>query len=606
MKGGARRLGAALLLLAAAALSACAPTQRQLVRAQQLVDAQADHALDCAAADHCAAPSSLRTLAAADGSGNRAVILDLGEDALIARLNLIRAAREHIAIQTYIWAEDDAGNLVLDELLRAARRGVHVQILADQLGSFGDAAALARLARTHVNLELRLYNPTLHNAVTGPFGYVAGGLCCFYRLNQRMHNKLLLVDDAVGITGGRNYQDRYFDWDPEFNYLDRDVLVAGPVAGAMRRSFDQYWRHERSVPLTHLRDVGHQLLQDGPGAAPWQAPPWKHPDRVAHVRALAADPAYIHSHFVARAHELDEAAYFADHPGKTDAAGVEEDRALTARLRQALAHAETEIVLQTPYLVLSSEAQKLFRHLGRERPDLTILVSTSSLAAIDSLAVYAAAHKRVRRHLALYNFNIYEQKPYPLDAPRMIAHYHALGRATRTQPSGPGSGGRRGSVPVTSGGVRISLHAKSAVIDSHLVMIGSHNFDARSDTYNTESGLLVRDPEFARVVRASILASMRPGNAWVIAKRKVDNVGGRINRALAKISAQLPIFDLWPFGYATSWELLPGCSPMLRTDPRFHECYRPVGEFPEVDLPLRTIYTRLFKAFGAAGISGLL
>lgn len=583
-------------------LVACVPSHRQVLRAQQIVSVNIDHAVHCKRADHCATKSGLYDLAtASDDQQNRAVILDLGEDALIARLNLIRAARHSISIQTYIWANDDAGNLMLDALVNAARRGVHVRVLADQLASFNDLEQLASLARTHVNFDLRLYNPTLHEAETGAFGYVVGGLCCFSNLNQRMHNKLLLVDDRIGITGGRNYEDRYFDWDSDFNFLDRDVLVAGPVATEMRDSFLLFWNHPRAVRLTALRDVSARLIQDGPDAAGWQTPHYERPDRVQRVLAEAADPAYIRSHFLLRTYTLDNVQYFADRPGKTDNPSKRE-RELTAHLMNMVSTASQEIVLQTPYLVISDRGQKIFRRLQQERPDVRILISTNSLASTDAFAVYAVAHKYVRRYLAVFNFNIYEQKPHPVDAPRMIAHFNEL-----SGKGGPDSEtrGRYSAVPLTSGGVRVSLHAKSMVVDRQFVMIGSHNFDPRSDDYNTESGIIIHDRDFATVVRASILANIRPGNSWVVAKRQVDGMLGRINRALAKLSARLPIFDLWPFGYATSYELKPGCPVMLREDPRFYACYEPVGEFPEVAVPLKTIYTRILTGFGA-GISSML
>ncbi|MEK5768560.1 hypothetical protein VXE60_16575, partial [Acinetobacter schindleri] len=53
--------------------------------------------------------------------------------------------------------------------------------------------------------------------------YVVAAACCWRRLNQRMHSKSLVVDGVVGITGGRNYQDDYFDWNDSFNFRDRDV-----------------------------------------------------------------------------------------------------------------------------------------------------------------------------------------------------------------------------------------------------------------------------------------------------------------------------------------------------------------------------------------------
>lgn len=583
-------------------LAACVPSHRQVLRAQNLVSANIEHAVNCHRADHCAASSGLYDLVAAShDKRNRAVILDLGEDALIARLNLIHAARDSISIQTYIWANDDAGNLVLDALVAAARRGIHVRVLADQLASFNDLEQLARLARTHINFELRLYNPTLHEAETGAFGYVVGGLCCFSNLNQRMHNKLLLVDGHVGITGGRNYENRYFDWESDFNFLDRDVLVAGPVALEMRSSFFLFWNHPRAVKLTALRDVSAQLIRDGPDSTGWQTPQYKQLDRVQRVLEQAADPDYIRSHFLLRAHSVDDVEYFSDRPGKTDHPSKHK-RELTAHLMKMVATAGEEIVLQTPYLVISKRAQQIFRQLQKERPDVRILISTNSLASTDAFAVYAVSHKYVRRYLAVFNFNIYEFKPHPVDGPRMIAHFHEL---SGEDEQGAGSRGRNTEVPLTSGGVRVSLHSKSMVVDKQFVMIGSHNFDPRSDDYNTEAGIIIRDRAFAAVVRAAILADMRPGNAWVVAKRQADDMLGRINRALAKLSARLPIFDLWPFGYATSYQLKPGCPVMLREDPRFYACHDAVGEFPEVALPLKTIYTHILTGFGA-GFSSVL
>ena len=78
-----------------------------------------------------------------------------------------------------------------------------------------------------------------------------------------------------------------------------------------------------------------------------------------------------------------------------------------------------------------------------------------------------------------------------------------------------------------------------------------------------------------------------------------------INQAISDISESLPFFDLWPFRYATSYDLKPGCTPVRRTDPRFFQCYEAVGDFPEVDLSFKLIYTRLITAFGSSA-SGIL
>ena len=76
-----------------------------------------------------------------------------------------------------------------------------------------------------------------------------------------MHTKLLLVDGRVAVVGGRNLQDRYFDWSPDYNYRDRDLLVAGPVTQAMAGNFEQFWRSPRAVPAELLVDVAARLLE---------------------------------------------------------------------------------------------------------------------------------------------------------------------------------------------------------------------------------------------------------------------------------------------------------------------------------------------------------
>ena len=106
-------------------------------------------------------------------------------------------------------------------------------------------------------------------------------------------------------------------------------------------------------------------------------------------------------------------------------------------------------------------------------------------------------------------------------------------------------------------------------------------------------------------VRAAVLRNTDPGNAWTIAPRKRPAWLERINGPIDDLSTALPIFDLWPFRYSSSFELDPGCAPLAPDDPRFHDCYTDVGDFPEVALPLKTIYTRIVTAFGA-GLAGIL
>src|SRR3546814_8982660 len=138
-----------------------------------------------------------------------------------------------------------------------------VRVLIDQLSALKHVDTLAALAGAHRNFELRIYNPVLGRAHINYPQYVLAAACCWRRLNQRMHSKLLQVDDIVGITGGRNYQNDYYDWDPVYNFRDRDVLVAGPATRAMADNFEAFWNARRTRRIAELVDVGKRLLRAG-------------------------------------------------------------------------------------------------------------------------------------------------------------------------------------------------------------------------------------------------------------------------------------------------------------------------------------------------------
>ncbi|HEY0199635.1 MAG TPA: phospholipase D-like domain-containing protein [Rhodanobacter sp.] len=621
-----RHLLAFHLLAAVLLLQGCTLSQTQIRRADAVVTASIDRQLDCNRTDHCATPSPLLQAAQqaiAESTTQRPVhvvtLLNDSEPAMAARINLIRAAQRSIDVQTYIWDHDDAGQLVLNELVQAAQRGVQVRILADQLWSFNDPVLLERLSRANVNLQVRLYNPTFHKAQTQPVEFAAGLLCCFFKFNQRMHNKLLLVDDAIGITGGRNYEDRYFNWDDSFDYVDRDVMVGGPAAKQMADSFELFWQHRRSVPLTHLRDVNREILDDGT-PTPWPQPVYRRPRRVAQVQQAAEDAQWLQAWLIEPSLRTGQVEYFSDLPAKTDKPNKAHAREFTRNVMRMVGEAKHEVVLQTPYLVMSKPAQRIFRKLHRDAEPPRIIVSTNSLASTDAFAVYAMSYKHRKRYLTKFGFEIHELKPRA-PGPATDNELANLGTDNLTLPAetaSPGSArqtrmhllGSRGSnsrpAPLLSEGRRYGLHAKSIVIDDDFAMVGSHNFDPRSDHYNTEAGVIVYDHRFADRLRQSILRDTQPENAWVIAprQRKVP-VLSDINDAIGTVSEHLPLFDLWPFRYATSYDLRPECQPLRVGDPNFFVCYQPVGDFPEVDLSPKLIITRMITAFGA-GTTGLL
>ena len=635
MKAAWRALWLALL---APALVGCAGlSQLQRDQAVHVAAEAREVAVDCDRPETaCARPSPLRALAveayaesAPRAPRHRVLLLDYGQDALLARLDLMRAAQRTIDLQTYIFDEDDSGRLVLEELLAAARRGVRVRLLVDQLSALRHVDTLAALASAHANFQMRIYNPVLGRARISYPQYVLAAACCWRDLNRRMHNKAFLVDGMVAITGGRNYQDRYFDWDEEYNFRDRDILVAGPVSAQVAENFEAFWHSRRAVPVAELSDVARHLLEHG---APRMPPPgYQMPQRVAAISRDADDAELVSARLAAAAIPVGEVEFIGDPPEKHRGAW-EEDAPATVRMRGIIEGAREEVLMQTPYLVLSHEARGLFRELHAREDGPRVVVSTNSLAATDAFIIYAMSYKYRRRHLREFGFNIYEYKPFPADAPVDVdatgavdiawnedgtVDFEARGGKPGEADAGPARTplereysalryagiGANQPVPLRRAGVRVGLHSKSLVVDERIGVVGSHNFDPRGDNLNTESAVVIEDPRFARALAASIRRDMQPGNSWVIAPRDRPPVLSGLGYSLGKAFESLPILDFWPRRYGTSYQFVPGpgCEPPapLPGEADFRECHQPVGDFPEVNLGWRSILTRITTAFGA-------
>jgi phosphatidylserine/phosphatidylglycerophosphate/cardiolipin synthase-like enzyme len=643
-------LARALVLVAALQLAACAGVSpRRQQQAQAYADQARSSEVACAATP-CAAPSPLLELgdaamaASAPGAPRHSVVLlDAGQDSLLARVHLIQSARRSIDLQTFHFEQDDAGRLVLDALMDAARRGVRVRLLMDQLSGLDEARIWSHLAGFHRNFELRMYNPLFRKAQFGPLEFTAALVFQFGSLNRRMHNKAMVVDGTVGIVGGRNIQDEYFDWHPGYDYRDRDILVAGPAAQEITANFDAFWNDQRTLEPAELSDVASMLIrQKGPEAEldmPARSP------RVEAMAHAASDPAAVYARLAPYRVDVGQVDYIGDLPSKHDAAAARYGQASQA-MRDIVEGTREELLLQTPYLVMSRPARQLFRQMQARDAPPRIRVSTNSLAATDAFPAYAMSHKYKRLYLRELGFEIHEYKPFPYDMPLVpeatgafgaaaataateraavagvacpaadggaIAMPPADGRAeppppledavTASTAPDPGTGLRRfrrlGPVPLKRAGLRIGLHAKSLVVDRRIAVVGSHNFDPRSDEFNTESMVVVHDAAFADRLARSIERDMAPGNAWVIAPREKLPILWGLNYNLGKLSEKLPVFDIWPLPYATSYELRPGCAPRPPTAPDFHDCYRAVGDFPEVNLGLKGIYTRVLTVFGA-------
>jgi len=234
-----------------AMLGGCAPLPRDVPRpVSTALQATAGTALATLVAEHSAAANTR--------FASGFVLLAGPQAAYGSRLALVEAAQKTLDLQYYAIHADASAERLLLAVVAAARRGVRVRVLLDDFHSTGKDAQVMRLA-FEPNIEMRMFNPVA-GARGSALGRLVSALGDFSRVQQRMHNKLFIADNAMGIAGGRNLGDAYFGHDSSGNFVDLDVLAAGPIVQDLSRSFDSYWNNERAYPVQSL--VTRQALDD--------------------------------------------------------------------------------------------------------------------------------------------------------------------------------------------------------------------------------------------------------------------------------------------------------------------------------------------------------
>lgn len=191
-----------------------------------------------------------RKQAAAARNNSGFLLLSGPQDAYSSRLALVDAAQKTLDLQYYAIHADASTERLLRGVVAAAQRGVRVRVLLDDFHSTGRDAQVMRLAFVP-NVEMRMFNPVA-GARGSAIGRMWSALGDFSRAQQRMHNKLFIADNAMGVTGGRNLGDAYFGNSEAGNFVDLDVLAAGPIVQDLSRSFDSYWNNERAYPVQSL------------------------------------------------------------------------------------------------------------------------------------------------------------------------------------------------------------------------------------------------------------------------------------------------------------------------------------------------------------------
>ena len=419
-------------------------------------------------------------------------IIPVGADGFLMRMQMINAAERTLDLQYFIFRGDETGQLLTGAVLQAADRGVRVRVLIDDGETVAGDDQLTALA-AHPSVEIRIFNPFVYRGNIKLFR-ATEFMFNASRLDYRMHNKLLIVDNVIALIGGRNIGDQFFQIDPASQFADDDVFAVGPIAKQLSATFDEYWNSILSIPaealsgqksshaaLDKLREALHahnqQLKTDG----------------VGYVKRVATGQPFdgIISGRLPLIWAHAQVIY--DSPDKKKV----ESGAMVGRLmQQAVANAamavHSELLMVTPYLIPGNEGMQLFKALRLRNVRVRILTNSLESSTI-LLAQSGYMHYRVP--LLENGVELFEIRS-------LLGNVKGSGQTAAISRYG-----------------NYSLHAKLLVFDRQRVFIGSMNFDQRSMRINTEIGLIIDSPALAQQIVARFEAMVQPVNSYMLTLR---------------------------------------------------------------------------------------
>ena len=397
--------------------------------------------------------------------------LDDAFSSIASRLHLINKAKYNIDLQYYIWENDSIGHLMLAELLKAADRGVKVRLLIDDQNGTKLDATLKQLA-AHPNFEIKLFNPYKFRKLR-----VIDYAFRLKHINHRMHNKLIIADGAIAVTGGRNISREYFDASDNFQFTDMDILFYGTAVQHANEVFHKFWNDNLSYSVPQLLGDGNQeqlsKLRQYYELTALQKDQLKKRIELAEKQ--------INKHLKDRPINWAKAHFIADSPNKIRGEATH-DQLIYSQMLNIMGEPKQHLELVSAYFVPTRKGTDYLVNLSKN--DVRIRILTNSFLAND-VAVVHAFYQKYRHDLLQNGIKLYEFKPY-------------IERNKRTWYEVV-----TGNVIPAKGKNTSSLHAKFFDIDG-MVFIGSFNFDPRSANLNSEVGLVVESDVLQKYISKSL------------------------------------------------------------------------------------------------------
>lgn len=401
---------------------------------------------------------------------NRVRYIPENDVAWYTRWKMIDDAKETIDCTYYIVDKDVFGQSFLGLLARKARQGLKIRLMIDgriyRSGYMKGMPDRFKAISAFPNVQVKIYN-SVSQSLLHMFTDFKG-------LFASNHKKIIISDDMLSITGGRNIGPDYFAAVNEYPcvYRDTDILVEGTrAAKCFKTAFENEWRGDRN---TVVKPPSQKILKKELDRIEIAA---RVMERYLNNKGLV-DPAktkYSEEQKAALTELNGEIAKFRHISAYAGFELFNNEPALPVKileknsslgeinqiagcLKEFAEAARYEIIIQNPYVVLSDEAIDTLRRASAR--GVRIVIHSNSGGSTDSLFPQAFLMNDWKRMLA------------EMPTLRLVVAPGALQR----------------------------LHSKTFIADRRVVMIGSYNMDPLSKNSNAEAVAVVNDKGFAAKV----------------------------------------------------------------------------------------------------------
>lgn len=171
-------------------------------------------------------------------AGNRTTALIDGPETFASINEAVKAARHHVHVETFIFSDDELGRQFGDLLAQKRREGVQVRVIYDSIGSMDTSARFFDELRGK-GIEVRQFRPL--NPVKTPL---------VWKMQNRDHRKIIVVDGKIGFTGGINVSGTYSSSSKtkpgpkrgiDEGWRDTHIRIEGPAVAYLQTLFIQMW-----------------------------------------------------------------------------------------------------------------------------------------------------------------------------------------------------------------------------------------------------------------------------------------------------------------------------------------------------------------------------